>query len=182
MIENADNGMTSDAIDEVLTGATFVAGGKASIATTAYEYLVTVDDDLNGLKLEVTGASGYNSLNNMNMDVDDATIRGFNFSFFKGPDTYNIDESLGMMADGDFTVTGYSDDASESKVSGYLRERLPDDEDGKPVWSDPTTNQGAMFIIKDYGVDFTLLNLTIEYAKREGLGGAAIHMDNAPIE
>lgn len=178
MVETADNGLDSFAFDNILDGAKFAAGGKASIATTAYLYDVTVNGALTGLDLTVAGPSGYNSLNNMNIDIDSAVSRGFNFSFFKGPQTYNIDESLGVMAAGDFTVTGYSNNAADSVISGYLREiTTRDNNDKATAWGDVTETRGSMFKITDNATSFTLSNLTI--ANTFGSNGGAINITNS---
>ena len=146
-------------------------------ATTSYEYEVTVTDDKQSVKLGATGISNENSLYEINK------LEGNRFFQFSVGDTaeYHIGQSLTPTAKGDFYISGRSNKASESILSGAIV-----DSSGKL-----TGDKGSLFNIADnVKTNLELSDLTIQDAYKSGNGSviennskdAVITLDNTIIK
>ncbi len=147
IVDDFDNGLSAGYAASVLSGLYFNSASTSSLATTAYEYAVSVDTMQTGVKLTVIKESGEYSLNAMNILEG---LRGFNFSYFdQQPQVYQIGASLDDTSAGMFTVQGYDNDPSHSVISGVLKN------DG--------VAKGSFFNLINI-TDFKMLNLTLENA------------------
>lgn len=146
-------------------------------ATTSYEYEVTVTDDKQSVKLGATGISNENSLYEINK------LEGNRFFQFSVGNTaeYHIGQSLTPTAKGDFYISGRSNKASESILSGAIV-----DSSGKL-----TGDKGSLFNIADnVKTNLELSDLTIQDAYKNGNGSviennskdAVITLDNTIIK
>ena len=106
---------------DVLSGnAQFVPDKSGEVvstgATTSFQYEVKVTDDKQSIQLSATGITNENSLNDM------IKLEGNRFFQFSVGDTsdYHIGQSLDAIANGDFYLSGRSDNAAESILSGAI--------------------------------------------------------------
>lgn len=121
-ITGEENGQSEyNTSQDVLSGnAQFVpdkSGEVVSVgATTSFQYEVKVTDDKQSIQLSATGITNENSLNDMN------TLEGNRFFQFSIGDTseYHIGKSLDATAKGDFYISGRSDNAADSVLSGAI--------------------------------------------------------------
>ncbi len=131
-------------------------------ATTAFEYDITVNNDQKGITADISGIADENSLYKMDSETTDN--RFFQFST-DDDQVYNIGKSLEKTLDGNFTVQGRSNTASDSVLSGKLKQ-------GGIV----TENKGSFFNIEESGnVNLTVKNLTIKDADSTERGGSVLH-------
>lgn len=151
-------------------------------ATTIYEYKLSLTDTKKSIKLESVGPADENSLNKINVkDIN----RFFNFSKGKegAPEYYYNAASLDATGKGNFAVSGATDNAADSILSGFLMAR---DDDGNPYVTDV---KGSLFNMADE-TTFTLQNLTVENTYKDGEGSVisigtpdlANNLANATVE
>lgn len=154
------------------TGSKVVSNG----ATTIYEYVVSVTDDNKSIELNATDFANENSLNKAN------TMEGNRFFHFskEGTSEYHIGASLDPTKSGDFYVTGKSDNASESVLSGALVDST----------GALTGDYGSFFnISSDKTTNLYIEDLTVQDAQKTGNGSvvennsstSTITLDNTVI-
>lgn len=146
-------------------------------ATTSYEYEVTVTDDKQSIQLSATGITDENSLNDMNI------LEGNRFFQFSIGDTseYHIGQSLDATAEGDFYISGRSENAADSVLSGAIIDST----------GALTGDNGSLFNIADsVKANLEFSDLTIQDAYKNGNGSviennskdAVITLDNTIIK
>ncbi|MCL2144388.1 MAG: OmpA family protein [Endomicrobia bacterium] len=148
-----DAGLNFDYRLNVLDGVEFNAGGVSDVATTVYEYEAKVaDDDYHDVILKAVRFSDAYSLDRQNMKYNE---RAFLWSY---AGAYHEGNSLHDMSSGTFYVGGYSQDASESLLSGLLY-----------YSTNTATGRGSFFNIEgSTEVDFYLYDLTVSSAQANG--------------
>lgn len=135
-------------------------------ATTIYEYELSLTDTKKSIQLKGLGAADENSLNKINVkDIN----RFFNFS--KGtsetPEYYYNAKSLDPTGMGNFVVSGATENAADSILSGKLISGYTgEDKDKKPIF---TGQEGSLFNMAEE-TQFTLQNLTVENTYKDGAG------------
>jgi len=154
-----DKGQNNYVSNAILSGASFNTGNTGTIdfngATTAYEYALSTGQ--NTITLAAKAISNENSLNKIN-----STEGNKFFQFAVGnTKTYHIGQSLDPTKAGDFYITGRSNNADDSILSGAIV-----DADGNL-----TGQKGSLFNIAN-GTDSLLdiTNITIQDASKTGNG------------
>lgn len=183
-ISGVENGQSEyNTTQNVLTGSAEFASdqpGEVVVsvgATTAYEYEVKVTDDKQSISIGATGITDENSLYEINkLDSN----RFFQFSVGDTAE-YHIGQSLSRTGEGDFYISGRSDKASDSILSGAIV-----DSSGAL-----TGDNGSFFnIAAGDKVNFEISDVTIQDAFKNGTGAvidnhstdALITLDNTVIK
>lgn len=143
---------------DVLIGAEFetITGGLdiAYGATTIYEYVMSITDDKHSIILKADGFSDEYSLNRAN--IKDGN-RFFNFSY-GNEEEYHIGASLEPTNNGVFYVNGANNNASDSILSGLLKNTTSDE-------------KGSLFnIASNITTELHVNNLTIQDTYKNGNG------------
>ena len=156
-----DDGLEQQYTIQVLEGDNLTLDRGESLtswATSAYEYSVGIDGTGQRIILEAIKAANENSLKAMNQydpkGDGSGGIRGFQFHEKDNP--YVIGSDLGETAAGSFIVTGDTENASDTIISG---------EDSKSFFE----------VVND--TDLKVENVTIQDAHSEN-GGSVVTADN----
>lgn len=182
-ISGQENGQAEyNTTQNVLSGnASFVPDNSGEVisvgATTSFQYEIKVTDDKQSIQLSATGITDENSLNDMNI------LEGNRFFQFSIGDTseYHIGQSLDAAAKGDFYISGRSENAADSVLSGAIIDST----------GALTGDNGSLFNIADsVKANLEFSDLTIQDAYKNGNGSviennskdAVITLDNTIIK
>ncbi|MDR2251239.1 MAG: autotransporter domain-containing protein [Endomicrobium sp.] len=132
----------------------FEKDSESTIATLAYEYLVTIDtNDLQNVIVDAYKVTSGDSLNSMNTKEGNRALK---FSFDSTMHTYYPNEDLDDMVSGSFYVEGHDEFNGESNIIAI---------------SSTTDKRVSLFKINQ-GVDFQLMR--VELMSAQGEQGAAL--------
>jgi predicted outer membrane repeat protein len=164
----------------------FEKSSESTIATLAYEYLITIDnDDLQKVIIDAYKIASGDSLNNMNKKEGN---RALNFSFDSSTHTYYPNTNLSEMSSGSFYVEGHDEFNGESNIVAIstIGQRLSLFKINKEVdfqlmrleLISAQGEQGAALAVATNTANVLAMGITFSTNIATGSGGGAIYASN----